>query len=75
MVTSRGSLYEGLDLGLLICAELAEHHGSCYCWNGFHKKCEPFSAGVVIRLLLILAGDVEENPGPFGMYFILQVVH
>ena len=69
-----GNLYGSLqDLNLvsLIYAELAEHHGSCYCWNVFTKKCERFITGVVNRLLLILAGDVEENPGPFGTY--LQV--
>ena len=70
VVVSCGSLcgsLQGLELRLITYDELAEHHGSCYFWNVCSKKkCERFIAGVVNRLLLMLAGDVEENPGPFG---------
>ena len=30
-------------------------------------QIESYNSMEVIRLLLILAGDIETNPGPFGM--------
>ena len=43
---------------------------SIYLLNVLHSlslKSKPCISGTVNRLLLLLAGDVEENPGPFGM--------
>ena len=47
----------------------AKMRQSCnlYGWNLLSTKVNPINSTMVNQVLLILAGDVEENPGPFGM--------
>ena len=49
----------------------------CFSYNFFignilSEICDALSIRLVCRLLLLLSGDIEENPGPIGMYRMIK---